>query len=146
MTNEPMPAFGAPAAGALVPVAGEVKDVRQKAEVGGLELDRDAAYEMLRRIAALKRRTQDLVKDSGNLDTPLRFGDNWVGELMANRLRTVADDRRTGVISVLTAFSKVLTDLEYTIKAASDQYYTTDQESADQFRNSLVHLGLEEAK
>jgi hypothetical protein len=146
MTDKPVPAFGAPAAAALVPVAGEVKEVRQKAEVGGLTLDREAADAMLRRLAALKRRTQQLVTDSGNLDTPLRFGDNWVGELMSQRLRTVAADRRAGVISVLTAFSKVLTDLEYTIKAASDQYFTTDEESADMFRNSLHRLGLEAAE
>ena len=41
---------------------------------------------------------------------------------------------------------KVLTDLEFTIKAAAGQYYTTDQASADKFRQSLRRLGLEEAQ
>jgi hypothetical protein len=143
MTNESFAGFAAPAAGALAPVAGEVAQVRRKAEVGGLRLSVDAANALLRQLAALKRRAAGLVADSADLNTPLRFGDNWVGELLAARLRTVAVDRSGGVTSVLTAFTKVLTDLEHTIRAAAGLYYTTDEESADEFRRAVGQLGLE---
>jgi len=138
--------FAAPAAGALAPVAGQLHQVRRKAEVGGLKLDQDAANELLRRIGVLRTRAASLVTDSGELDAPLRFGDSWVADLMSARLRTVAVDKRGGATAVLQAFAKVLTDLEYTIKAASGQYYTTDQESADRFNRSLRQLGLEAAQ
>ena len=135
--------FAAPAAGALAPVAGQLHQVRHKAEVGGLQLDKDAATELLRRIGVLRARAAHLVTDSGELDAPLRFGDSWVADLMSARLRTVAVDRRGGSTAVLRAFAKVLNDLEFTIKAAAGQYYTTDQESADRFTSSLRQLGLE---
>lgn len=138
--------FAAPAAGALVPVAGQLDQVRRKAEVGGLHLDQQAATELLRRIAALRARAAGLVTDSTELDAPLRFGDSWVADLMSARLRTVAVDRRGGATAVLQAFAKVLNDLELTIKAAAGQYYTTDEESADQFKASVGKLGFEVAE
>jgi hypothetical protein len=137
--------FATPAAGALVPVAGQVHQVRRKAEVGGLRLDPEAAAALLHRIGALRARAAGLVTDSAELDAPLRFGDSWVADLMAARLRTVAVDRGRGATAVLRAFAKVLTDLEFTIKAAAGQYYTTDQASADKLRQSLGQLGLEVA-
>lgn len=135
--------FSAPAAGGLAPVAGKVREVRRKAEVGGLQLDKDAADELLKRIAALRARAAGLVTDSAELNKPLRLGDSWVADLMSARLRTVAVDQRGGATAVLRAFAKVLTDLEYTIKAAAGLYYTTDQESADKFNASVRQLGLE---
>lgn len=143
MTQDGFPGFAAPAAGALAPVAGEVAQVRRKAEIGGLRLDVDAANALLARLAALRRRTQGLLADSRDLDTPLRFGDNWVGDLMAERLRAVAVDRRGGVTAVLDAFATVLADLEHTVEAAAGLYYTTDQASADELRQAAVQLGLE---
>lgn len=137
------PGFSGPAAGGLIPVAGEVHQVRRKAAVGGLHLDQAAAAELLRRIGELRTRTASLVLDSDALDAPLRLGDNWVAELMSARLRTVAADRHGGATAVLRAFEQVLGDLEFTIKAAAGQYYTTDQESANKFKASLGQLGLE---
>ena len=137
------PGFSGPAAGALKPVAGQVHQVRRKAEVGGLRLDHQAAAELLRRIAVLRARAAGLVTDSAELDTPLRFGDSWVGDLMSARLRTVAVDRHGGATAVLRAFSKVLDDLELTIKAAAGQYFTTDEASADRFKQSVGQLGFE---
>lgn len=135
--------FSAPAAHALKPVAGQLHQIRRKAEVGGLQLDHQAAAELLRRIAVLRTRAADLVTDSGELDAPLRFGDSWVADLMSARLRTVAVDRRGGATAVLRAFAKVLDDLELTIKAAAGQYYTNDEESADRFKQSVGQLGFE---
>jgi hypothetical protein len=140
------PGFSGPAAGGLAPVAGQVHQVKHKAQVGGLRLDPQAATALLRRIEALRARAESLVTASGDLDAPLRFGDSWVADLMSARLRTVAADRHGGATAVLQAFVKVLMDLEYTIKAAAGQYYTTDQESADRFRQSLRRLGLEEQR
>ena len=137
------PGFSGPAAGGLIPVAGEVHQVRRKAAVGGLHLDQAAAAELLSRIGALRARAAALVVDSDALDAPLRFGDSWVADLMSARLRTVAADRHGGATAVLRAFEKVLNDLEFTIRAAAGQYYTTDEESADKFRASLSQLGLE---
>jgi hypothetical protein len=138
-----VPGFSGPAAGALKPVAGQVHQVRRKAEVGGLKLDQEAAAVLLRRIAVLRTRAAGLVIDSGELDAPLRFGDSWVADLMSARLRTVAVDHRGGATAVLRAFAKVLDDLELTIKAAAGQYYTTDEAAADRFKESVGQLGLE---
>jgi hypothetical protein len=143
MTNEPPAGFPAAAAGGLAPVAGEVQQVRRKAEVGGLRLDVDAAQVLLRQLDVLKRRARELVTDSAALDEPLRFGDNWVGEQVSERLRGVAVSRNGGMTPVLTAFTQVLSDLEATIRAAAGLYYTTDQESVEAFRRSLRRLGLE---
>jgi hypothetical protein len=142
MTDE-TPAFAGAAAGALIPVAGAVGAVRQKAEVGGLRLDLESANALLRQLGLLRQRVAGLVEDSAALDTPLRFGDNWIGRIMSERLRTVAVDRQHGVGPVLDAFATVLNDLEYTIRAAAGLYYTTDQESAIKFQQAVEGFGLE---
>jgi hypothetical protein len=134
--------FPAAAAGGLAPVAGDVKQIKHKAEIGGLRLDADTANALLREIAAVRRRARELVTDSADLDRPLKFGDNWVGEQMSERLRTVAADHRGGVSPVLSAFARVLADLEYTIRAAAGLYYTTDEQSAAELKRSVERLGL----
>jgi hypothetical protein len=133
----------ASAAGALIPVAGAVGAVRQKAGVGGLRLDVESANALLRQLGLLRQRVAALVEGSAELDTPLRFGDNWIGRIMSERLRTVAVDRHSGIGPVLAAFARVLDDLEYTIRAAAGLYHTTDQESADKLRRAVESFGLE---
>lgn len=144
MPQQPPPkGFPGSAAGALAPVAGEVKQVKHKAQIGGLKLDADTANELLRRIGVLKQRARQLVTDGGDLDRPLKLGDNWVAEQMSERLRQVAADRDGGVTPVLSAFARVLADLEYTIRAAAGLYYTTDEESAAELRRSVRRFGFD---
>jgi len=123
------PAFGAAAGGALVPVAGQVAEVQQHAATGGLRIDLVAAERMLAQLAGLRGRAGELVTDSATLDIPLRFGDNWVGRLMAERLRAVATGPDGGVAPVLARFHELLDSVEAIIRLAAGLYETTDQQA-----------------
>lgn len=133
MADEPRPSFPAAAAGALAPVAGEVAQVGKQAQGGGLRLDADAATVMLRRIAEVREKAQGLVTDSGELDTPLRFGDNWIGEIMSDRLRTVAVTEQGGISPVLERFAELMVELESIVQASADRYTTMDEAAAQDF-------------
>lgn len=122
------------AAGALTPVAGNLETVKTQAAAGSLRIDLDAATVLLRQIEALKNRAGDLVKDSGDLDLPLRFGDSWVGQIMSDRMRRVANSDNGGVTPVLQTFHQVLTDLEATIRLASGDYQANDDQAAEAMR------------
>lgn len=122
------------AAGALAPVAGTVEAVKNQAAAGSLRIDLDAATVLLRQIEALKTRAGDLVKDSGDLDLPLRFGDSWVGQIMSERMRTVANSDNGGVTPVLQAFHQVLGDLEATVRLAAGDYQVNDEQAVEAMR------------
>ncbi|MGH3762234.1 hypothetical protein [Actinophytocola sp.] len=140
MTEGFSPAFGAAAGGALVPVAGKVEEVRDQAATGGLRIDLTAAETMLRQLADLRRRAADLVKDGASLDTPLRFGDNWVGRIMSQRLRAVAVGEDGGVTPVLGRFHELLDAVESIIRLAAARYQTTDQQATDELHRASGRL------
>lgn len=124
----------AQAAGALAPVAGNVETVKNQAAAGSLRIDLDAATVLLRQIEALKNRAGDLVQDSGDLDLPLRFGESWVGQIMSERMRTVAISDNGGVTPVLQAFHQVLGDLEATVRLAAGDYQVNEEQAAEAMR------------
>ncbi|MFI7678247.1 hypothetical protein [Actinophytocola sp. NPDC049390] len=119
---------------ALTPVAAHLGDARRHAESGALRIDLDAAQRLLDRLADLRSRTGTLAAEATELDRPLRFGDNWVGHLLARRLRAVAVHDERGVAPALTEFSQVLDDLENTVRLAAGVYRTTDDETVTELR------------
>lgn len=139
----PPPAFGAAAGSALVPVAGKVEEVKQHAAAGGLRIDPAAAEAMLARLVDLRRRAAELVTDSAMLGTPLRFGDNWVGRIMSERLRAVADGPDGGVTPVLGRFHELLDSVEAIIRLAAGLYQTTDQQATDALHRAAARLRTE---
>lgn len=143
--SEPTPVrpFPAAAAGALAPVAGRVEEAKHQAEAGTLRIDLEAARVLLRQIEALKSRAASLVDDCAELDTPLKFGDNWVGQIMSERLRTVAVDRDGGVTPVLRTFHQVLDDLEATVRFAAGIYEITDLQAADDLQRAANRFGVQ---
>jgi hypothetical protein len=140
MSDTIPPAFGAAAGGALAPVAGKVAEVQQHAAAGGLRIDLAAAERMLAQLADLRRRAGELVTDSAMLDTPLRFGDNWVGRIMSERLHTVAAGQDGGVAPVLARFHELLDSVEAIIRLAAGLYQTTDQQATDALHRAAARL------
>jgi len=143
MTEREEPAFGGSAAGALAPVAGKVEQAKEQALAGTLRIDLEAAKGILKQLAALRLRGAELVRDCADLDTPLKFGDNWVGQIMARRLHAVAVGRHGAVTPVLTTFHQVLDDLESTVRFAAGMYETTDQRTEDNLRRAVGRFGVE---
>lgn len=143
MTEPFTPAFGSAAASALAPVAGRVDEVKHRAAAGGLRIDLAAAEVLLQQIQALRLRAADLLKDCGTLDTPLMFGDNWVGQIMSERLRTVAVDENGGVTPVLGRFHELLDSVEAIIRLAAGLYQTNDQQAADDLHRAAGRIGEE---
>lgn len=135
-------AFPGAAAGALAPVAAQVDKVKEQALAGSLKIDLDAAKVILANLAKLRLRAAELVRDCTDLDIPLKFGDNWVGQIMSERLRTVAVDRDGGVTPVLTAFHQVLDDLESTVRFAAGMYETSDEQAADDLKRAVGLFGV----
>jgi hypothetical protein len=134
-------AFGG-AAGALAPVAGQVEKAKQQALAGSLRIDLEAAKVILKQLGALRLRAAELVKDCADLDTPLRFGDNWVGQIMSERLLQVAVGRRGAVTPVLRTFHEVLDDLEATVRFAAGVYQTTDEQTEADLRRAVGRFGV----
>ncbi len=135
-------AFPGAAAGALAPVAQQVYKVKEQALAGSLTIDLEVAKVILVQLGKLRARAADLVRNCADLDTPLQFGDNWVGRIMSERLRTVAVDRDGGVTHVLTAFHQVLDDLEATVRFAAGLYETSDEHAADDLRRAAEQFGV----
>jgi hypothetical protein len=143
MNQPPMPAFGQAVASALVPVAGRVEEVKDHAAAGGLRIDLAAAEVMLAQLQALRQRAGELVDDCGTLDVPLRFGDNWVGQIMSQRLRTVAVDENGGVTPVLRRFHELIDSVEAIIRLAAGLYQTNDEQAADDLHRAAGRIGLQ---
>jgi hypothetical protein len=142
MTHPEGPSFGGAAAGALAPVAGQVAQVREQALAGTLQIDLEAATVILDQLAGLRLRAADLLRDCAELDTPLRFGDNWVGHIVAARLRGVAAGPSDAVTPVLTTFHQVLDDLEATVRFAAGTYETADQQATAELRRAAGRFGV----
>lgn len=141
---EPNPGpFPAAAAKALAPVAGQVEQVREQAAAGGLRIDLPAAERLLQQIQQVRLRAADLVEHGSTLDTPLRFGDNWVGRIMSERLRTVAVDENGGVTPVLRQFHDLLDSVEAIIRLASGLYRTTDEQMESDLRRAAGRIGAD---
>lgn len=134
--------FGGSAAGALAPVAGQVEQVKEQALAGTLRIDLEAAQAILKQLAALRLRAGDLVHDCADLDTPLKFGDNWVGQIMSERLREVATGRSGAVTPVLGTFHQVLDDLEATVRFAAGMYETADQQAEAELMRAIGRFGV----
>jgi len=134
--------FGGSAAGALAPVAGQVAQAKEQALAGTLRIDLDAAQVILKQLAALRLRAGDLVGDCADLDTPLKFGDNWVGQIMSERLRAVAVGRSGAVTPVLRTFHQVLDDLEATVRFAAGMYETADQQAEAELKRAIGRFGV----
>jgi hypothetical protein len=135
-------AFPGAASGALAPVATKVGKVKEQALAGSLTIDLEVAKVILVQLGTLRARAAELVRDCVDLDTPLRFGDNWVGRIMSERLRMVAVDSDDGVTHVLTAFHQVLDDLEATVRFAAGMYETSDESAADDLRRAVGQFGV----
>jgi len=140
---EPHPGpFPAMAPGALAPVAGQVEQVKDQAATGGLQIDLSAAEVLLRQIQEVRLRAAELVRDGATLDTPLRFGDNWVGQIMSERLRTVAVDQDGGVTPVLRQFHDLLDSVEAIVRLAAGLYRTTDEQAASDLHRAAGRIGV----
>jgi hypothetical protein len=135
-------AFPGAASGALAPVADKVDKAKEQALAGSLKIDLEVAKVILVQLGKLRARAAELVRDCTDLDTPLQFGDNWVGRIMSERLRLVAVDRDGGVTHVLTAFHQVLDDLEATVRFAAGLYETSDERAADDLRRAVRQFGV----
>ena len=142
MTNPRTPSFGGAAAGALAPVAGQVEQAREQALAGTLHIDIEAAKVILSQLSALRLRAADLVEDCADLDTPLRFGDNWVGRIMSDRLQEVAAGRHGAVTPVLGTFHQVLYDLESTVRFAAGMYESADEQSEADLKRAIGRFGV----
>lgn len=139
-TPPPEP-FPAAAARTLAPVAGQVEQVKQQAAAGDLRIDLGAAESLLRQVQQVRLRAADLVTGSSTLDTPLQFGDNWVGRIISERLRTVAVDENGGVTPVLRMFHDVLDSVEAVIRLAAGLYRTTDEQVEQDLRLAASRIG-----
>jgi hypothetical protein len=135
-------AFPGAAAGGLAPVADQVDKVKEQALAGSLTIDLDAAQAILTQLDRLRARAEGLVTSCVELDTPLRFGDNWVGQIMSERLRTVAVDRNGGVTPVLEMYRQVLDDLTATVRFAAGLYEATDERAVDDLRRAANIFGV----
>lgn len=103
-------------------------EAKRHAEGGEMHIDIDPAARLLARLDALRERTAELVGRGAELDRPLRFGDNWVGHIVSQRLRGVAVDDR-GLAPALSTFHQVLDDVAAAIRLAAGRYRTSDDEA-----------------
>jgi len=135
--------FGGSAAGALAPVAGQMAQAKEQALAGTLSIDLEAAQAILKQLAAQRLRAADLVRDGADLDTRLKFGDNWVGQIMSKRLRSVAAGSTGAVTPVLRTFHQVLDDLEATVRFAAGLYATTDEQAETDLKRAISRFGVD---
>jgi hypothetical protein len=126
----PVTSFAPAATRALQPVAASVGRLAMEAEAGRLSLNVDAADALLRRIAEVKQRVDTLVADCRWLEVPLRFGDNWVGRIMSERLHAMAVDENGGVTHVLGLFEDVMISLENAVRECVKNYLAMDEAAA----------------
>ncbi|MQA08363.1 MAG: hypothetical protein GEU98_07375 [Pseudonocardiaceae bacterium] len=121
----------------LAPVAGAVQDVRRGAEHGDLYMDADAGRALLGQLTDIRSQVIDLISECGDLDQPLKFGDNWVGDTMNQKLRGAAAGEPRAFTPVLEEFQQVLNDLQRTVKYAAGLYTEVDEQTAEDLRKSM---------
>ncbi|OLT39101.1 hypothetical protein BJF85_07825 [Saccharomonospora sp. CUA-673] len=124
--------FGEGAAWRLAPVAEDLRQVRDQVERGELWFDPDTAHELLGELLELQGQVHKLIAHAGeNIDRPLRFGDNFVGETLAQRLKGAVDGGDNAALPVLTAYSEQIEQLIGIIRTASGLITTTDDDARD---------------
>ncbi|MCR3720176.1 MULTISPECIES: hypothetical protein [Prauserella salsuginis group] len=124
--------FAGGAADRLVPVAEELNQVREQIDSGELRLDEGAAHNLLATLMQLQGHVHRLIADAGeNIAAPLRFGDNFVGETLAERLRGAAEGDANAALPVLTAYAAQLEKLEGIVRAAAGMITTADEEAGE---------------
>lgn len=95
-----------------------------------VHMDHDAARALVKALATAKEQIHALEKLAATqLDAPLLFGDNWVGRLIAERLRKAASGDGQSASAVLGAYREVLDDVENTIKQAAQLWDDVDQDT-----------------
>lgn len=130
----PAPAleFADGAAGRLAPVAEELDQVREQIDNGELRLDEAAAHNLLATLMRLQAHVHGLIANAGeNIAAPLRFGDNFVGETLAQRLRGAADGDANAALPVLKAYAEQLEKLEGIVRAAAGMITTADEDAGE---------------
>lgn len=142
----PAQAFAAGAGARLQQVAGQVSAVKQAAESGQLRFDEQSAGRLLDELEGIRWRVRKLVESATTLDTPLRFGDNWVGRAVSERLRDAAAGRQHAAIPVLEAFDEVIRTFEFTVRAAAEGYVATDEQTAAELIRTGEALAAEEGE
>ncbi|MCP2256190.1 hypothetical protein LY13_004975 [Prauserella aidingensis] len=122
--------FASGAAGRLAPVAEELNQVREQIGRGELRLDHGAAHSLLAQLMQLQGHVHRLIADAGeNIAAPLRFGDNFVGETLAQRLQGAADGDTNAALPVLKAYAAQLEKLEGIVRAAAGMITTADEDA-----------------
>jgi hypothetical protein len=134
--------FSAPAAG-LAPVADKLEQVKHKAEIQGLKLDPAAVKALTDTLTRLRAQVDGLVGDCADLDTPLKYGANFIGKTVANRLQDTAGNGDSAVTPVLANFSKVLGDVQAIVQIAAGRYMVADGAAADKMRAAVQPFGLQ---
>ncbi|AXB45827.1 hypothetical protein A4R43_27860 [Amycolatopsis albispora] len=114
-----------------------MRDVKKEAKKGSLQLSDEAAEGLLTALAEIQATVNQLVRDSKELDVPLRLGNNFVGRTMSDRLREAATSAAT---PVLQDFGSVLDDLELTVRAARKNFKTTDADAKEQLEKARRRL------
>lgn len=127
MPNEEPFAPGA----ALIPIAGQLRGARESAASGRLHLDPEAARTLLAALEQARTRAHQMISEAKDLSTPMRFGDNWIGRLLDDRLRGAAHGGPSSAVPVLEEFNSALEELESTVRAAAGRYTATDDEAQE---------------
>lgn len=125
---DPDAAFGKGSGIDLVPVSRDMAKLKEAARSGDLKLDEETAAALLKSLADIKDRVEQLTVDAMELDVPLQLGDNWVGHAMSRRLHAVAQGQDSAAIRVFKQFLMVVEDYEHAVRAATKRYYTTEDE------------------
>lgn len=132
----PGAAFAQGAAASLAPVSEDLDAVHERIRTGQLRLDEEAAHRLLASLAAMQARVHTLIADGKEqIGRPLRFGDNFVGEAMSERLRGAAFGTADAAIPVLEQFSGQLEKLESIVRRAAGLTTEFDLETRDRLRS-----------
>lgn len=129
-TPAPGTSFTESAKSGLVDAYGALGQVNAAIGQQTVHMDHDAARALKKAVRTAKEQVDALQKLARTqLDAPLLFGDNWVGRLIAERLRLVANGDGQSAASVLGAYRDVLDDVENTINQAAQLWADVDHDT-----------------
>lgn len=124
--------FANGAAHRLAPVSEELNQVREQIDSGELRLDEGAAHALLAKLMELQGHVHRLISEAGeNIAEPLGFGNNFVGETLAQRLQGAADGDADAALPVLKAYAAQLEKLEGIVRAAAGMITTADENASE---------------
>jgi len=109
----------------------ELATVGKMVGSGQLRLAEDTAHELITTLDRINSAVREMIQRSGEIDVPLRLGDNLVGRAMGERLRAAANGGTAAAIPVLEQFADELDDLETTVRRAAGLYRAADEEAHD---------------